>query len=122
MDDVTVETVEAIHAMTMEDGKGDCRILSEANLLQLVFQANLIPGCVPRAAFVFYSLSAYPVFREGNERTAHELTLQILSEGGYGIDPAGQMQLGQLSRDITSFTTDIPAIGAWFAEHARKMK
>jgi len=120
MEDLTVEQVEKIHTRITAEEKGDSRVLSEANLLQMVFRANLIPGCVPRAAFIFYSLCAYPAFREGNERTALELTTQILGTGGYEIDPAGQMQLEQLSEGILDFTIDLPDIEVWLADHARK--
>ena len=67
------------------------RIISEANLHQMVFRANLIPECVPRAAFIFYSLCAFPAFREGNFRTALAVTERVLETGGYRItgDKAG---------------------------------
>lgn len=120
MEDLTVEQVEVIHTRIMAEEKSDSRVLSEANLLQMVFRANLIPGCVPRAAFIFYSLCAYPAFREGNERTAHELTAQVLGTGGYDIDPASQMQLERLSEGILAFTTDLSDIEVWLADHARK--
>lgn len=120
MEDLTVGQVKVIHTRIMAEEKGDSRVLSEADLLQMVFRANLIPGCVPRAAFIFYSLCAYPAFREGNERTAHELTAQILGTGGYSIDPAVQMQLERLSEGILAFTTDLSDIEVWLADHARK--
>ena len=79
MEDLTVEQVMAIHNRVMVQEKGDCRVLSEANLHQMVFHANLIPDCVPRAAFIFYSLCAYPAFREGNSGTALAVTEQVLA-------------------------------------------
>jgi hypothetical protein len=84
MEDLTVEQVETIRTRIIVEEKGDCRILSEANLHQLVFRANLIPECVPRAAFIFYSLCAYPAFREGNSGTALAVTEQVLASGVTG--------------------------------------
>lgn len=122
MVDLTVERVVAVHTRIMMEETGDCRVLSEANLLQMVFQANLIPECIARAAFIIFFLCAYPAFREGNERTAYELSVQSLKEGGYGIDPEDQGHLRLLSGGIINFTTDISDIEAWLTDHARKMR
>lgn len=122
MENLTVGQVEAIHNRIITKETGDCRVLSEANLLQMVFQANLIPGCVARAAFIIYFLCAYPAFRERNQRTAYELAVQCLKEGGYGIDPVDLIHLEGLSEGIISFTTDLSDIESWLADHTREMR
>jgi prophage maintenance system killer protein len=112
MEDLTVEQVKAIHNRVMVEEKGDCRILSEANLHQMVFHANLIPDCVQRAAFIFYSHCAYPAFREGNSAAALATTEQVLATGGYRIKGkrAGIMVLAE---GILAFTTEPEEIEQW---------
>ena len=82
----------------------------------MVFRANLIPECVPRAAFVFYFLCAYPVFREGNAETALAVTERVLSSGGYRI--AGDKdELRVLAEGILAFMTEPEEIEHWFSEN-----
>jgi len=69
MQDLTLETIIAIHDGILAKDGGDSRVLSEGNLLQLVFRANLTGDPLKRAALVFYSLCAFPVFRTGNRRS-----------------------------------------------------
>ncbi|MGB9175584.1 MAG: hypothetical protein WCB46_02465 [Methanoregula sp.] len=118
MEDLTVGQVEAIHHRIMMAKKGDCRVLSEANLHQLVFRANLIPECVPRAAFIFYSLCAYPAFREGNTATALAVMEQALASGGYRLtgDKAGILALAE---GIRAFTTEPEEIEQWLGNNIR---
>jgi prophage maintenance system killer protein len=119
MEDLTVEQVEAIHTRIMAKENGDCRILSEANLHQLVFRANLIPECVPRAAFIFYSVCAYPAFREGNSGTALAVTEQVLASGGYRIteERTGIMALAE---GILVFTTEPEEIEQWLLNNIQE--
>jgi hypothetical protein len=119
MENLTVEQVEAVHNRIIVEVKGDCRVLSEANLHQMIFQANLIPECVPRAAFIFYSLCAYPAFREGNIKTALTLTQQVLASGEYRItgETAGLMALAD---GILAFTTEPEEIEHWLYDNTRK--
>ncbi len=118
MEDLTVERLEKIHTGLMEAEGGDCRVLSEANLHQIVFRANLITECLPRAAFVFYALCAYPAFCEGNTRIALLVTEQVLASGGYRVtgETAGIMALGQ---GILEFTTEPEAIEEWLLKHTK---
>jgi prophage maintenance system killer protein len=118
MEDLTVGQVEAIHHRIMMAKKGDCRVLSEANLHQLVFRANLIPECVPRAAFIFYSLCAYPAFREGNTGTSLAVMEQALGSGGYRLtgDKAGILALAE---GIRAFTTEPEEIEQWLGNNIR---
>jgi prophage maintenance system killer protein len=119
MEDITVKQVEAIHDRIILEEKGDCRVLSEANLHQMVFQANLIPECVPRAAFIFYSLCAYPAFREGNTGTALMMTEEVLSFGGYRI--AGETTgILALAEGIIAFTTEPEEIEQWITDNVRE--
>lgn len=112
MEDLTVELVIAVHTRIMEREGGDSRIISEANLHQMVFRANLIPECVPRAAFIFYSLCAYPAFREGNSGTALAVIEQALTSGGYRItgETTGIMALAE---GILAFTAEPEEIEDW---------
>jgi prophage maintenance system killer protein len=115
-EDLTVSQIVAIHDEILADSGGDCRVLSEANLHQLVFRANLIPECVPRAAFVFYSLCAYPAFREGISGTALAVTEQVLSTGGYRI-PEKKAGLMALAEGILAFTTEPEEIEQWLRDN-----
>ena len=119
MQDLTVEQVKAIHNRVMVEEKGDCRVLSEANLHQMVFHANLIPDCVPRAAFIFYSLCAYPAFREGNSAAVLAATEQVLATGGYRItgEMAGIMVLAE---GILAFTTEPEEIEQWLYNNVQE--
>jgi hypothetical protein len=119
MEDLTSEQVKTIHTRIMAENNGDCRIISEANLLQLIFRTNLIPECVPRGAFIFYSLCAYPAFREGNSETALAVTEQVLNSGGYHItgERAGILTLAE---GIPAFTTEPEEIEQWFCDNTEK--
>lgn len=119
MEDLRVEVVETVHRRIIEEGKGDNRIISEANLHQMVFSANLIREVVPRGAFIFYSLCAYPVFRQGNFRTALALTERVFETEGYLItgDKAG---LNALAEGIRGFTTEPEEIEQWLYNNIQK--
>jgi prophage maintenance system killer protein len=119
MENLTVDQVEALHSRVIMEVKGDFRVLSEANLHQMIFQANLIPECVARAAFTFYSLCAYPVFREGNTETALRLTQHVLASGEYRItgETAG---LKALAEGILAFTTEPEEIEHWLRDNTQK--
>lgn len=114
----TMEDLQADHVRRVHDGIADSRqcdrrIISEAALLQTVFRANLVPECVPRAALVFFSICAYPPFREANEETAAATAIEILASGGYGLlgDPT---ILEDLARGIQVFTTGEEEVEHWF--------
>ncbi len=119
MEDLTAGFVETIHTRIMEESHGDGRVLSEANLLQAIFNANLIQDCMPRAAFIFYSLCAYPAFREGNSITALKVTEEVLASGGYRItgETAGILSLAD---GILAFTAEPEEIENWLRDNTRK--
>lgn len=120
MQDLTVDRIIALHdAIIARDG-GDGRILSEGNLHQLVFRVNLLLEIIPRAAFCFYSLVAYPAFREGNIQAAEELAIQLLAEGGYGIDLPERNGFIRLAEGINAFTTELEDVETWLFAHAKK--
>jgi prophage maintenance system killer protein len=119
MDDLTAGFVETIHARIMEESHGDGRVLSEANLLQAVFNANLVQDCVLRAAFIFYSLCAYPAFREGNSITALKVTEEVLASGGYRITGENARILS-LADGILAFTAEPEEIENWLRDNTRK--
>ena len=106
MQDLTLERVASIHRKVLADTQADLRIVSEGNLHQLVFRANLTDDPFSRAATVFWSLCAYPAFREGNRRTAHRIAEGILVSGGYRAElPCGEIRA--LAQGIEAFTTEI---------------
>ena len=80
MTPLTVDLIIEIHAGVIAEDGGDARVLSEAGLHQMVFLANSIPDVYRRAAFALYSLSAYPPFRDGNERTAQSVAELVLGQ------------------------------------------
>jgi prophage maintenance system killer protein len=106
MQDITLETIVAAHDEVMAAGGGDRRVLSEGNLHQLVFRANLAEDPWERATIVFYSLCAFPPFREGNRRTAARLAETILAAGGFnGRLPCEDLR--SLAQGIDAFTVEI---------------
>jgi prophage maintenance system killer protein len=120
MQDLLVDQIITIHEAIIARDGGDGRLLSEGNLYQVVFQANLMADTIPRAAFTLYYFAAYPAFREGNRRVARELAAQILASGGYDIDPADETQIDQMWEGVLSFTTELQDIETWLTTHARK--
>ena len=119
MEELTAALVTAIHDRIVTDQKSDPRILSEASLHQMVFQAELVPGSIPRAAFVFYSLCAFPPFREANAETAITLAEEILASGGYSLQ--GELSgIMAIADGIRAFTTEPEDVEEWFRAHTRK--
>nr|WP_320162638.1 Fic family protein [uncultured Methanoregula sp.] len=117
MHDLTVEEILAIHAGIMARDGGDARVLSEGNLHQLVFQANLMPDPLPRAAAALYSLCAYKVFRDGNKRTARAVAEMILAEGGRTF-PGNDSRCFALMQGIMDFTVEIGEIEEYLLNKA----
>jgi prophage maintenance system killer protein len=120
MQDLLVDQIIGLHTAIIARDGGDGRLLSEGNLHQLTFRANRIPDPVRRAAFCFYSLIAYPAFREGNETMARELAVSVLRDGGYNLDPTCNGTLDQLADGITGFTVELEDTEGWFQARGRK--
>ena len=80
MNPLAVDLITRIHAGVIAQDDEDARVLSEAALHQMIFLANIIPDVYRRAAFVLYSLCAYPPFRDGNERTAQSVAELVLGQ------------------------------------------
>ncbi|NMB78886.1 MAG: hypothetical protein GYA23_07295 [Methanomicrobiales archaeon] len=120
MQDLSVDRIIALHDTIIRRDGGDRRVLTEANLHQVVFQANLFSEVIPRAAFCFYALIAYPAFRQGNCRTAKALAEDVLSDNGYSFDSTGSEALTSLARGILDFSVEPEEIEAWMAAHAEK--
>ena len=119
MDDLTAEQVMAFHTKVVKTDGGDSRVLSEANLHQMVFLANRIEDVLKRAALVFFSLVAYPAFREGNSRTAQLVVEMILSENGYTLEECdGEMTV--LVQGILSFSVEQEEVEEWLRSHCKK--
>lgn len=120
MQDLTVDRIIAVHAAIIGRDGGDSRIISEANLHQMVFRVNLLSDPFRRAALALYSLAAYPTFREGNIQTGEELAEVILKDGGCTLDPVDRESYRQLAEGVVSFTVEVEEIEAWLRTHARK--
>ena len=119
MADLTVEDIIVIHSRIIAETGGDARILSEAGLHQLVFHVNLSVDIFHKAAFVLFSFSAYPPFREGNLQTARCLIDKILTAEEYRID-VGEMELADLVTGVESFSLEIEDLEDWMHRHAQK--
>jgi hypothetical protein len=106
MQEITLETIIGLHDTILAKDGGDLRIISEANLHQLVFQVNLKEDPVARAATAFWSLCAYPAFREGNRRTAYRLA-EVLRAGGIAQKELPCEEMRALAKGIDSFIVEI---------------
>ena len=120
MQELTVEEIVTLHAAIIARDGGDDRIISEANLHQLVFRSNQIAESIPRAALALFSLVAYPAFREGNERAALALATRILAKEGYAISAKDAADFGQLAESVRAFTAEPEEIEAWLTIHVKK--
>jgi death-on-curing family protein len=121
MDDLTVEQVIAFHEKVMKTDGGDDRLLSEANLHQMVFLANQIDDSYQRAALVFFSLVAYPAFRDGNSHTARLVAEMILFKNGYTLED-NDADMTALVQGILSFTVEQEDVEEWLRSHAINVK
>ena len=121
MKELAIDQIITLHKEIITRDGGDDRIISEANLHQLVFRVNLEENPLNKAALSLYSLVAYPAFREGNACIATTVAAGILQECGYSLDPYCSEALMQLAEGINSFEIDLPETESWFASHARKI-
>ncbi|MDP3396685.1 MAG: type II toxin-antitoxin system death-on-curing family toxin [Methanoregula sp.] len=119
MDMLTVEQVIAFHKKVMETDGGDDRLLSEASLHQMVFSVNRIESVYKQAAHAFFSLVAYPAFRDGNSRTAHLVSEMILFKNGYTLQD-NDSDMTALVRGILSFTVEQEDVEEWLRSHYKK--
>lgn len=116
MDDLTVEQVIAFHEQVMQTEGGDNRLLSEANLHQMIFLANRTEDVYQKAALAFFILVAYPAFREGNDSTAKFVVEKILSDNGYIPDDSNH-SMTDLVQGIASFLIEQADIEEWLHLH-----
>ena len=119
MDDLTVEEIIAFHEQVMKTDGRDARLLSEASLHQMVFSANRTEDVHHRAALAFFTLCAYPAFRDGNKRTALLLARTILIRNGYLLEQEGDGMAG-LMQGIASFTVEEADVEEWLHSHSHK--
>jgi prophage maintenance system killer protein len=120
MADLTVDEIIAIHSRLIAQENGDTRLLSEANLHQLVFQVNLSEDIFHKAAFALFSFCAYPPFREGNVQTALCIIKKILDAENYRVDPDTK-EITVLVRGVESFSLEIEDLEDWLHRHAWKI-
>jgi prophage maintenance system killer protein len=119
MQDISLDMIVTIHDGIMINDGGDRRVLSEANLHQIVFRANLTGDPHKRAASVLYSLCAFPAFREGNRRTALRLAETILAaEGSRAGIPCEDFRT--LVKGIDEFTIEIEDVEQFLVRHSGK--
>jgi prophage maintenance system killer protein len=117
MQELTLELITEFHRRVLMDKQADLRIVSEGNLHQLVFQANLTDDPFSRAAIAFWSLCAYPAFREGNRRTAYHLMEKILKSAGYRVElPCTEIRV--MMRGIDAFTVETEDVERVFRNSA----
>jgi len=119
MHELTLEMITGIHDRILANDGGDCRIISEGNLHQLVFRANLTEDRLARAATVLWLLCAFPAFREGNRRTAWRLAEMISASEGDQVDASCE-EVGVLIRGIDAFTVEIEDVEQFLLRHARR--
>lgn len=119
MNDLTAEQVITFHEQVIKIDGGDDRLLSEASLHQMIFSANGIDDVHQRAALTFFTLVAYPAFREGNSRTAQRVAETILNDNGYMLDEVDDEMTG-LAQGITLFTVEQVDIEEWLRSHYKK--
>jgi len=115
MEEFTVSTIIGMHDSILAHDGGDDLIICEGILNEVVFQANLQNDPVSRAATVFWSLCAYPAFREGNKRTAYRLAEAILSTDSPVSLPCGEMRA--LVLGITAYTVEIEDVERVLERH-----
>jgi prophage maintenance system killer protein len=118
MTPLTVDMILEIHGDVIAQDGGDSRVLSEANVHQMVFLANSIPDVYRRAAFALYSLCAYPPFCEGNERTARIVVERILLECDLYFAPDDDC-ITLLIAGISAYTMEPEDIERVLREHAQ---
>jgi prophage maintenance system killer protein len=119
MDDLAVDDIITIHSRHIAREGGDARVLSEANLHQLVFQVNLSMDVFHKAALVLFSFCAYPTFREGNMQTALCIIKKIFSEERYRVIFEEAEHSG-LVKGVESFSLEIEDVEDWLHRHAEK--
>ncbi len=119
MDVLTVEQVIAFHTQVIKTDGGDDRLLSEASLHQMVFSVNRIEEVHKRAALAFFSLVAYPAFRDGNSHTARLVAEMILKHNGYTLSD-GDADMTPLLQGILSFTVEREDVEEWLRSHYKK--
>jgi len=119
MQEITLETITGVHDRILAKAGGDYRIISEGNLHQMVFRANLTEDPVSRAASLFYMLCAFPAFREGNRRTAcHLAEMLICTDNIHGKLPCEEVRA--LIRGIDTFTVEIEDVERFLLSCAGK--
>jgi death-on-curing family protein len=100
----------------MRTDGGDARLLSEAGLHQMVFSVNRIDDIHCRAAQAFFTLIAYPAFRDGNSRTAQRVADWILNDNGYTPEDR-DIEMTGLVQGIADFTVEVADIKEWLRSH-----
>jgi prophage maintenance system killer protein len=119
MDDLTADDIIAIHSRHIAVEGGDARILSEANIHQLVFRVNLSGEVFHQAALILFSFCAYPPFREGNVQTALCIIKKIFSKYRYRVI-FNEVELSDLVKGVESFSLEIEDLEDWLHRHAEK--
>ena len=119
MKDLTVDQIFEVHRSIMERSDGDKRLLSEANLHQMVFRVNGIHDPLRKAAMAVFLLVAYPPFLDGNKRTAQEILEIILAQNGYDL-LCDDDSIRNLIQSVVSFTVEEDDIERWLLSRTQK--
>jgi len=119
MGKLTADHIINIHRLILAGKDDDARILSEANLHQLVFLANGEPDPVQAASRAIFQIAAYPSFNDGNKRTAWMIAEEILGRAGYRIT-GDEQDLFALMQKLKEFTAEPEDIAQWILQNAEK--
>ena len=120
MNNLTVDQIFEVHQSIMERSDGDQRLLSEANLHQMVFRVNGIHDPLRKAATAVFLLVAYPPFLDGNKRTAKEILEIILAQNGYNL-LYDDDSIRNLIQGVVTFTVEEDDIERWLLNRTRKV-
>jgi prophage maintenance system killer protein len=119
MGELTVDHIIGLHRQILAGKDDDARVLSEANLHQLVFLVNAEKDPVQAASRAIFQIVAYPSFNDGNKRTASRIANEILEQAGYGLAGSDE-ELFALMQKLKDFAAEPEDITQWIQRNARK--
>ena len=86
---------------------------------QTMFDEELYPDVVSKAAILVYLLIKNHPFVDGNKRTGLLCLLRFLAVNGFAVDVTDD-DLYQFTLDVATSALSKDAIGAWINAHLRK--
>ena len=119
MDGLTVDHIIGLHRQILAGKDDDARVLSEANLHQLVFLVNAEQDPIEAASRAIFQIVAYPSFNDGNKRTACRVAQEILSQAGWRL-AGNDEELFALMQELKDFAAEPEDITAWIQTNTKK--